>query len=332
MQSVCRLVAALICSLLLLASCAGIHTHKELGPLAYGAAADNSLLRRFLPLFLVDKPEDDFNRIGTPTVRLGPEDREEVVVDPGKATIFAEVRSFQGARGRYTNLIYRLHFAGTPFTLLPFSLGYGDNIGLLVIVTLDPAGKPILYSSTQTCGCYLTFVPTSYMPKEDYPPLWPADHQMVYGESIVSRLDYDTYPVGQGRTVVEIGARAHRFHKIWRAGLQEENAYRQQRVYLRPLSDLRRLPVPQGGLSSFFAESGPHRGYVRGSSKPMERLLMSWWAWDWQIGVDKRLGRNRGDGLPFYTSIKPWQRQTSDMRDFGAFLEFWGWLGGGPAP
>ncbi len=51
---------------------------------------------------------------------------------------------------------------------------------------------------------------------------------------------------------------------------------------------------------------------------------MSWWAFDWRVGEDKKLGMDKSDGILFYTSLKPWAREQSDIRDFPSFLKFWG--------
>lgn len=52
---------------------------------------------------------------------------------------------------------------------------------------------------------------------------------------------------------------------------------------------------------------------------------MSWWALDWRVGEDKKFGRHTSDGPVFYTSLRPWDRKRSDMRDFAGFLAYWGW-------
>ena len=52
---------------------------------------------------------------------------------------------------------------------------------------------------------------------------------------------------------------------------------------------------------------------------------MSWWALDWRIGEDKKLGKNEDDGIRFYTSLKPWSRRASDLRNFKTFLRYWEW-------
>ena len=52
---------------------------------------------------------------------------------------------------------------------------------------------------------------------------------------------------------------------------------------------------------------------------------MSWWVFDWRVGEDKKFGKDKNDGILFYTSLKPWDREKSDMRDFVTFLKYWKW-------
>ena len=52
---------------------------------------------------------------------------------------------------------------------------------------------------------------------------------------------------------------------------------------------------------------------------------MSWWTFDWRVGEDKKLGKNKNDSILFYTSLAPWYKDSSDMRDFNTFLKVWGW-------
>jgi hypothetical protein len=94
---------------------------------------------------------------------------------------------------------------------------------------------------------------------------------------------------------------------------------------LLPLEALEQLDLGNGATTSFYETAGDRRGYVKESYKPRERLFMSWWALDWRVGEDKKLGRDKDDGIEFYTSLKPWARSASDMRDFAAFLKYWGW-------
>jgi hypothetical protein len=117
----------------------------------------------------------------------------------------------------------------------------------------------------------------------------------------------------------------HRVVDMW---LDEANAlypYDRVRTPMKPLKVLEGLSLPGGGATSFYDSSGCREDFVKNSQKPWERLLMSWWALDWRVGEDKKLGRDRQDGRVFYTSLKPWARKASDMRNFPVFLQYWGW-------
>ena len=116
---------------------------------------------------------------------------------------------------------------------------------------------------------------------------------------------------------------SHRVKDLWLSP-EVSNKYQTINATLQPLSALEQLPLANG-LVSFYETLGPRQGYVKGSHKFRERLLMSWWTLDWRIGEDKKLGRDKEDGTQFYTSLNPWARDASDMRDFARFLEYWQW-------
>ena len=77
--------------------------------------------------------------------------------------------------------------------------------------------------------------------------------------------------------------------------------------------------------TSFYHQKGLLKGYVKGSVKPLESIFLSLLSLDFFVGTDKVYADHRESGNPFYTSLKPWNRNASDMRNFAAFLEFWGW-------
>ena len=121
----------------------------------------DTLLNKHAPVFLVEDSQKTYNRIGTPTVRVNESGKEDIYIKTDQATIYTMTQDFETAKGRYTNLIYRVQFPSTPYNLIPFTLGAGDNPGLLVILTLDAQGRPVLVSQTGTCGCYLGMIPTA---------------------------------------------------------------------------------------------------------------------------------------------------------------------------
>ena len=93
---------------------------------------------------------------------------------------------------------------------------------------------------------------------------------------------------------------------------------------LRPMEDLQSIPLGDSTIS-FFEKDGSRTGYVKGSYKPFERLLMSWWSFDLRVGEDKAYWPKEKTGAIFYTSLKYWAREDSDMRNFPRFLKYWGW-------
>ena len=321
-----RLVFAfpLIASLLL-SSCASAPKLSPLSELkAYDVSDDKSLFARHSPFFIIENHEDRFNLIGTPVAAMAEGEREEVFVDPARPTIYTERRDFKTSKGSYTNLIYRIHFERVPFSLIPFHIGQGRNVGLFTIVTLNDRKEPLLYTTVHTCGCYIAFVPTSYMPPDALPDGWERGRQTVFGESLPSLLDYSGLSLNDIESVILIREGSHRVKDMWLARRDSLRNYDTVIAERQALISLEELPL-KDGTTSFYETSGPRKGYVKGSQKPWERLLMSWWAFDWRIGEDKRLGKNKDDGLLFYTSIKPWARDESDMRNFAGFLSYWGW-------
>lgn len=292
------------------------------GSLVYEPAGDSRLLKRFAPVFFVDEAQQSYNRIGEPHAFLAASG-ERITVDPERAVLYTGVRRFTTATAAYTNLLYRIHFTEVPFSLVPFHLTAGNNVGLLVVVTLDADHTPLLYTLVHTCGCYLAFVPTSHLPRRKWKQGWSEGRQVVYGENLPTLLDFDGG--GRRRTAIHIRQATHRIQNIWRLDQGELEPYSRLPAQMRPLAALERLQLADGTTTSFYQESGPRRGYVKGSHKIWERLLMGWWALDWRVGEDKKLGRDRSDGTVFYTSLKPWARQESDMRDFARFLRYWGW-------
>lgn len=296
-------------------------------PLAYlpGGPAPE-LAARFAPAFLVHSPGQAHNRLGRPVAALDAQGWPAVSVDPARPAVFYEVERFATSRGQYTNLIYRAHFPATPFSLYPFFIGAGQNMGLLVVVTLDAAQRPVLVATVGTCGCYLSLTATGDLPLEALPEGWSGAPQEIYGETLPARLDY----AGLGDPVLVVSLRPgeHRVMDLRlreRAELAALPADQRVRAELREAAGLTRLPLagaPDGETVSLFHRGGVLSGHVKGAWKPWETLLMSWFALDALVGMDKAYPDQDN---PFYTSLKPWARQDSDMRDYPRFLRYWGW-------
>lgn len=294
----------------------------------YAPAATDAVdtpIGRHAPLFVVHGSAKAYNRIGTPAATYDNYGREKIYVDADKPSIYTQKRSFTTERGTYTNLIYRIHFAAIPFSLLPFNLTAGHNVGLMVVVTLDADGRPVLFTTVHTCGCYKSFTPTSNLPEARYPKDWPPGIVNVYGEKLPARLNLDgmTAP----RLMVFLRPDVHRIMDlriIDGDGPPPGSGYDRIAAALVPVATLDKIPL-DGRTTSFFHKDGVLKGHVKGSVKFWETLLMSWASLDFFVGTDKAYADPAETDNPFYTSLKPWNRDESNMWNFGEFLSFWGW-------
>ncbi|MFH1216236.1 MAG: hypothetical protein V1706_07025 [Pseudomonadota bacterium] len=310
---------------LLLASCAGLPDRiPEQAACIYIPADGQTLISRYAPFFVPQTIHAIHNRIGLPSVRKfeGTGKGEEVFIDPAEAVMYVDTQRFSTEKGNYTNLVYRVHFPEVP----QLHLTAGKNTGLLVIVTLDSNKNPLLVTTVHTCGCYLVITPTSFLSETAYPGDWNNQKRKLWGETIPVQLGYDEKRIFDQKLVVFLRDDTHRVMDLEIAGITEvKRRYETISLRLDSISSLYSLPLPDGGKTSFFETEGWRKGFVKGSYKPWEMLLISWWALDLNVGCDKEYGDELTSESVFYTSLKPWNRQSSDMRNFAVFLQFWGW-------
>ncbi len=280
---------------------------------------------RFCPAFIAYDTAKAHNRIGGPAAAVHPGGAERIFVDPDRPAVYYRTRAFSTEKGTYTNLIYRVHFPGVPYSLFPFHLSAGKNVGLLTVITLDAAGTPVLLTSSATCGCYAVIIPTDHLPEAAYPDGWREGRIDLYGETLPARLDV---PLEGGyRPVIRIRPGEHRVMDIFVASdtdLLGDGELPVVRPPLIPAERLEALPL-DGRATSFFDDRWPRSGFVKGSYKPLETLLLGLVSLDFFVGSDKKYGDTAVTGNPFYTSLKPWNRRASDMWYFRRFLRFWGW-------
>ncbi len=303
---------------LLLQGCATVGPGA--GDSHYAVAAGAELASRYAPVIVPGESTRPYNRIGRAAARLDEDGEEEIYIATDPAVFYFREQAFTTARGNsYHNLIYRFHFPRVP----QLHLTAGRNGGLFVVITLDDEQRPVLITTVHTCGCYLAFVPSSYLPDSAYPEAWPAETQTVFGETLPVRLDYPARFDPAWRPLISLRSETHRVMDV-RLGRLAQISAPLIPVELRPVTDLERLPL-NGGQTSFFHHSGWLKGYVKDSFKPWELLLMSWWVLDLNVGRDKQLGDPALTGTVFYTSLKPWAREESNMGFFAEFLDYWGW-------
>ena len=302
--------------------------HSPLGPFdrttLFNAPVPPSLAALHAPVFWVRNAEKSFNRIGTPQVVTGSDEEPLVLVDAKQPTIFFEAQEFTTARGSYTNLIYRIHFEEVPLSLTSPNLTGGRNPGLLFIYTLDESGRLLLVTTVHSCGCYLAFLPTSAIPEDFLPTNWSTEPQMVYGYSLPSMLH-----LSDGKENYRISFTLEdETHRISAVTIADDiilaTGTGPVSMQLRPMLDLFSLPYQDKTLS-FFETEGARKGYVRNNTKILERIFISWWAFDLHVGEDKAYSVHDTSDTVFYTSLKFWARNASDLKNFREFLQYWGW-------
>ena len=294
---------------------------------AYLPQVDQSDISRFMPIFLVEKSDYSFNRIGTPSIFFNDSSRLHAFVNPDTPSVYVQKLSFKADKTIYKNYVYRIHFEEVPFSLMPFYLTSGKNVGLIIVITINEENDPVLITTVHTCGCYLGFVPTSFLQKEAFPDGWNSKIQRIYGERLPGLLDLekDFQAEPTSRIVVMLESGTHRVKWIKTEQLDSiKGKYQILPAHILPMEALKSLGNNETD-TSFFETSGPRKGYVKGSYKFFERILMSWWVMDLHVGEDKDFGHKEETGTIFYTSLKFWDRKKSDMWNFNEFLSYWGW-------
>jgi len=324
-----KIFRTLILSALMVILTACAHHQKipfEATHAVYAAAgATDSQIRQYAPLFLAHDYQATYNRIGRPAAKHDDQGNELIYVDSQNPVIYFLKRDFTTPKGTYTNLIYRVHFPETPFSLIPFNLTAGNNIGLMVVITLDSQQRPVLVTTVHTCGCYLAIVPTSFLPSDALPVKWGEKTMRVYGERLPGLLNYAK--IREPQLLIHLRPQVHRVMDlkiIDRQELQDARRFSVIEAPLKPVQELGNIPLGDG-FTSFYYQEGILKGHVKGSVKPLESILLSLPSLDFFVGTDKVYAGSQESGNPFYTSLKPWNRNASDMWNFAKFLEFWGW-------
>jgi len=308
----------------------GCAYHKKITPAevydVYTVQANNdNPATRFAPMFLVYDYQNEYNRIGQPSARYKDNGSEHIFVDIEKPVFYYMERQFKTDKGQYTNYIYRAHFPQVPFSLFPFYLTSGNNVGLMIIVTVDSKNRPALVTSVHTCGCYLAIVPTSHLPSDSLPENWKEGSKKVYGEILPGKLDYTQNQ--NPKVLVYLRPDVHRVMNleiIEDPVVDNGCGFKITNAPLVRMENLERIPI-NGKSTSFYHNEGLMKGHVKGSVKYWESIFMSLLSLDLFVGTDKAYADTEGTGNPFYTSLKPWNRDASNIWNFAGSLEFWGW-------
>jgi hypothetical protein len=286
-----------------------------------------SLVNHFAPAILARGYQNSQNKIGMPRAKYNENGEEEIYMDVEKPAMYWMIQKFTTPKGTYTNLIYRIHFPEVPLSLDPFYLTAGKNPGLLFVITLDQKSRPVLVTTSGTCGCYALTIPTRHLDKRAYPEDWDAQKPVqIYGETLPGLLDFEIF--GKPKLLIHLRPDVHRVMdlEVVDAAQWVKSCFQEiVETPLQPMGNLEKIPAGMGRTTSLYYDTWPYRGLVKGAFKPWETLSMSLISLDFFVGTDKIYGDSRITGTHFYTSLKPWNRVASDMWHFERFLRFNGW-------
>lgn len=214
------------------------------------------LFRTYAPLWEVPA-QGDFDRIGTPEWTAD----GRIHVDTGVPQTYTRLSFTRFDKTVLTQLNYVIWFPSRPKNgVLDI---YGGAIdGLNYRVTLDRAGKPILYETMHNCGCYYKAYPTSRLR---------ALETAAYAEP---PLIFNAREIDGSKEwmVVAMAPRTHdvtHLYPLPRGGQSEAVAY-----HLEDYDQLNRLPQTNGNRKSMFNRYG----IVPGSER-LERFIL------WPTGV-----------------------------------------------
>lgn len=276
---------------------------------------------RFAPIFLVEGYDKSYNRIGKPSARLDKKGEEDVYVDPAIPVYYTEIRKWENGGESYTNLVYRVHFEMSKGNSKSKDGGKGRNVGTIVIITLDKAGKPVYFNSVQTCGCFHAVLPTPFTPESAYPKQWNKDEFKVYGEKLPGILKYPEDFDDSIRPVLFLRDGNHRTADVQMASIASvRKKYELFSASMAPMESLKHLPLGNGE-TSFYFEDGKNKGLVKGAYKRTEALLLGAWIGDSRVGQDRIYGGEEELPRGFYTTINPSEKDGSDMWDYAKFLK-----------
>ncbi|MCC6142678.1 MAG: hypothetical protein IT368_02615 [Candidatus Hydrogenedentes bacterium] len=288
-------------------------------------ASGDSLIDRYAPVILVEDFQNTYNHIGMPSARYDADGDEQIYVDPDKPVYYTRTVEWDGEHGHYKNLIYRVHFEKSISNRNSTDGGEGDNVGMMVIVTLNDQDLPIMVNAVHTCGCFHALFPTTFTPEEDYPKGWDKQEQDVWGEKVPGILAYPEGFAEDVRPVLYLRDGSHRVADMQVASIGSvRDRYPLDTAAVKPVENLQHLPLGNGE-TSFFYESGKNKGLVKSAFKRKESLMLGLVVGDTRVGQDRMYGSEAEVPRGFYTTINPFKKNASDMWDYKAFLEENGW-------
>jgi hypothetical protein len=224
------------------------------------------LAREHAPVVVVETADED-DRIGTLAWRMSGGDLF-VAVDAGTPTAYVRMAWTEINGAAVPQLIYTFWFAARPASH-PLDWVAGRLDAIVWRVTLDNAGRPLLYDTIHACGCFHMFFPTENVRERP----GPIEHESALDETMFSPQVVHS-PAPAERVIIYVGARDH---NIERVAVDTTTPAPGVAYRLNDENRVRALPLPAaagGGTRSIY---GPD-GMVPGSERA-ERFVF------WPMGV-----------------------------------------------
>ena len=240
-------------------------TRNALGIPQLAASDWSALLAQYAPVFDIETPKgagadarSHTDRFGT--LRFTTDNTPDVDID--SPAVYQRI-AFTRYRGRtLAQLVYSIWFSERHASQI-IDLLAGHLDGLMVRITLDERGIPLLVDSIHSCGCYHLFFPTPRLSPR------PAPHPHMEWAFIPATLPV----LGAGQRVqVRLDPASHYLVDIRPFNGTQHAA--DIRYGLRDDNELRSLPIMNAGHKSIFGNDGIINGSERG-----ERFLF------WPMGI-----------------------------------------------
>jgi hypothetical protein len=225
-----------------------------LGIPQFGERESEVLFASFAPVFEIETG-GAYDRFGP--LRWGSGETPEV--DVSRPTAYRRLAFTRYGGRTLTQLVYMIWFPERPQNG-PVDPLAGTLDGIVFRVTLDAAGRPLVYDSIHLCGCYHMFFPTARVK-----PIPPPDPEVEW--AFVPR----TLPAIEApqRVLVRLTSRSH-----YLIDVRPDPGGHGVTYAMAEDGDLRTLPTADGTRSAF----GPN-GLVPGTDR-VERLVT------WPLGIE----------------------------------------------
>lgn len=208
---------------------------------------------------------------GTPVLSAN---MKSVKIDTQKPVVYSRIEQANISGKTLKQLVYVIWYPERPVG----SVDTGNIDGHVLRITLDAAGRPILFEATQTCGCYHGLFASTQM--EQWARrlnLKDSEHGAYHLEKAVdgvapwqirSLIDVDP----DSKPVMYLSAGTHQCKAIqFESSIPEHTQYQHQEYELAPYHSLSKIHTEDGKTGSMFDEAG----LVRGAKRWKEEVLMS---------------------------------------------------------